>query len=73
MIKTVNTKSVKVCMAYVSLAQEHFGMSGSIAGGRRQAGDWQQCRGYYFRCYFLFFSSVATFSHRRNARIKKRI
>ena len=40
MIKTdkvklhMHAKSDEVCMAYVALAQEHFGMSGGIAVGR---------------------------------------
>ena len=39
---------------------------------------WQWCSGHYFHPYFLFFFprfffSVATFSHRRRARIKKLI
>ena len=57
----------------------NFGTSGGVAVGRRQAVDWQRRSGHYFRRYFLFFSlplplfSVATFSHRQSARIKKLI
>ena len=43
--------------------------------------DWHRRSGHYFRCYFLFFFffffhfffSVATFSHRRSAWVRKPI
>ena len=51
----------------------NFGTSGVDAAGRSWVEIGNNVSGYYFCCYFQFFSSVTTFPHRRTARIQKLI